>query len=189
MSMAPFRSRWLDFTPGTGKYPTDTTDTTDTRGGVSGVSDPSACPQECAAPVTTEAKAKLARRFVAAEAQLPQAVVDDPARWATWRRFDRLLNEALAVRDLPAAEARVAEAERWAREASIAAVPAPDSPGPRRAVGDMAAEVNVHLTGCRVCRREYFTTDRTAPCCAAGADLKRRYRGARRLALSAGGAA
>jgi hypothetical protein len=48
---------------------------------------------------------------------IPVAAVQDPNRWATWRRLDRLVNEALSVGDLAAAETRIAEAEQWVREA------------------------------------------------------------------------
>jgi len=55
----------------------------------------------------------------------------------------------------------------------------------RQRCGDLAAEINAHLDCCRTCRREHFTTDAVTPCCSAGADLKRRYREARRRALEA----
>ncbi len=60
MSPAPFRSRWLQFTPKTGRYPTDTTDTPHA---VSGVSDPLACSQGCEAapPLSSTVAARLAK--------------------------------------------------------------------------------------------------------------------------------
>jgi hypothetical protein len=47
----------------------------------------------------------------------------------------------------------------------------------------VAAEVNAHLDGCRVCRREHYVSDNPAPLCREGLELRRRYREARRLAL------
>jgi hypothetical protein len=69
-------------------------------------------------PVATDAKKALATRFVAAEALIPQGVVDDPERWAVWRRFDRLLTASLNAGDLTSAEGYVAEAETWVRDVS-----------------------------------------------------------------------
>jgi hypothetical protein len=123
MSRAPFRSKWLE-TPRDGDgYRTDTTDT---GGGVSGVSAISGELQRCFSAAPPGAKAELARRFVALDAAIPAAVIDDVARWATWRRYDRLVNEALAAGDLLAAEAHVTSAERWAREAR--STPHPGAP-------------------------------------------------------------
>ena len=52
------------------------------------------------------------------------------------------------------------------------------------AAGDLAEAINAHLAVCRVCRMESYVTDNPGPLCQAGLEFWRRYREARRAALS-----
>ena len=52
------------------------------------------------------------------------------------------------------------------------------------AAGDLAEAINAHLTACRICGRESYVTDTPGPLCPDGLELWRRYREARRAALS-----
>jgi hypothetical protein len=55
-----------------------------------------------------------------------------------------------------------------------------------RLAGNLAAEINAHLEGCRTCRMARFTTANPAPLCRTGLKLRGRYREARLAALVLG---
>ncbi|MFZ5788904.1 MAG: hypothetical protein ACOY3Y_20895 [Acidobacteriota bacterium] len=57
------------------------------------------------------------------------------------------------------------------------------APAAQGQAGDLAERIHAHVSGCRVCRLEHFTTDAPTPCCRTGAALKVKYREARRRAL------
>ena len=52
------------------------------------------------------------------------------------------------------------------------------------AVGDLVEAINAHLTVCRICGMESYVTDNPGPLCQVGPEFWRRYREARRAALS-----
>jgi hypothetical protein len=64
----------------------------------------------------------------------------------------------------------------------------PPNPQPLTLAGDLAEDINAHLSDCRVCRLEFYVTDEAAPLCLEGLELRRRYREARIAALVARGA-